>query len=285
MSYCSLSNVKISDEIENIQLYNNIEDAYEPFTNNNVYNVEKIYGSEKYRVINEVSNKELKKALEKKYKKLDVAIMFNDLAGVKKIYALKTPVKRSSDYSFAYAVSSKNLNIVKFIFEQGEIDINSYYTKECLIIASEIGALDIVKYLVKIGLNPCDFQYYPIIWAKKFGHDEIVQFLEKDIKKKLGKVPEFIDPYEEIIKKRESIGETPKVDIEDTKVDIEVKQKPKKQIKSMDELKQKSSKLLKNKTKTDKDKKPKKQEKKKENPKKVLSLAELKKRSEKLLKK
>lgn len=207
------------------------------------------------RILKQVIDKELKKALEKQYKKLDIAIMFNDLAGVKKIYNLKTPVKRSSEYSFAYAVKTGNLSIVKYIFEQGEIDLESYYTKECLEIASELGYFDIVKYLVKIGLNPCDRQFYPLIWARKLGYTDIITFLEKDIKKRLGKLPDIKDPYEVLMEKKqvevipiekvEEINEKPSGrGVIETKIKKPSKTEKKKKSLSLDELKKKSKFLL-----------------------------------------
>lgn len=255
-----------------------------------------------YRVVKEITQKEIKKAIEKKYKRLDIAIFFKSLADVKKVYELKTPVKRSSDYSLCYAVRSGSLPIVKAVMESGEIDLNDYYNKEALEVACELGYIDIVKYLLKSGLNPCDRQFYPLIWARKAGNRELVDILEKDIKKRLGELPEIKDPYEVMLENRakteaekkpvevkEEIKEekpkgrgSVKVKLADKPKKIK-KEEPKKQIKSLAELKAMSAKLLKD--KESKEKTPKRKEKKKSEPekKKVLSLEELKARSKKLL--
>lgn len=261
-----------------------------------------------YRVLKEITQKEIKKAIEKKYKRLDIAIFFKSLADVKKVYELKTPLKRSSEYSLCYAVRSGNLNIVKAVMESGELDLSEYYNKEALEVACELGYIDIVKYLLKSGLNPCDRQFYPLIWARKAGNQELIDILEKDIKKRLGSVPEIKDPYEELLEKRKLDIQTQKVDIEPEKVDIQEEKvsgrgsvkaklpkapkkpkepkpvKPKKEVKSLAELKALSAKLLKDKEKKKVKEKPvKKEEPKKPEKKKILSLEELKARSKKLL--
>lgn len=271
--YLAHTNINIGTEIENPVIVQKLEYVYNYEQEGlPVYEVQLLGKIEKVssvngcfavkglvRILKQISDKELRKALEKQYKKLDIAIMFNDLSSVKKIYNLKTPVKRSSDYSFAYAVKTGNLNIVKYIFEQGEIDLESYYTKECLEIAVEEGYLDIVKYLIKIGLNPCDRQFYPLIWARKKGYEEIISFLEKDIKKRLGKLPEIQDPYEILIEKKkiELVSEKVKEEfiekptgrgVIETKIKKSNKPKSekKKKILSLEELKKKSKLLLTN---------------------------------------
>ena len=280
-----------------------LEDVYNLTTEGlPVYEVVK--SDKKYRVVSQVSEIEIRKAIEKKYKRLDIAIFFNSLADVKKVYALKTPVKRSSEYSLCYAVRSGNLNIVKAVFESGEIDIEDYYVKESLEVACELGHIDIVKYLLKNGLNPCDRNFYPLIWARKAGNQELIDILEKDIKKRLGSLPEIKDPYEVLLEKQKSDIQNQKVDIETETVDIEEKkasgrgsvkaklpkaqkklkepkpEKPKKAIKSLAELKAMSAKLLKEKEKKIKKVK---EEPKKSEKKKPLSLEELKARSQKIL--
>ena len=248
-----------------------------------------------FRVIKQVSEKEIKKAIEKKFKRLDIAIFFNSLADVKKIYALKTPLKRSSDYSLCYACRVGNLNIVKVIMESGEIDMDSYYTKEALEVAVEYNYIDIVKYLLKAGLNPCDHSFYSLIIARKNNYNEIIDVLEKEIKKKLGKLPDIKDPYDIMMENRakqevqvQNIEVLPEVEENKSsgrgivQAKLPKKEKPKKEIKSLEELKAKSALLLKDKTsKTVKKDKPKKENKK---PKKeIKSLEELKARSQKLL--
>lgn len=272
--YLAHTNINIGAEIENPVIVQKLEYAYNYEQEGlPVYEVQLLGKIEKLsfvdgcyavkgliRIIKQVPEKELRKALEKQYKKLDIAIMFNDLASIKKIYALKTPVKRSSDYSFAYAVKTGNLNIVKYIFEQGEIDLKSYYTKECLEIAAEEGYLDIVKYLIKVGLNSCDRQFYPLIWARKKGYEEIVLFLEKDIKKRLGKLPEIKDPYETLMEKNKVTNVSEKIEeieeaptgrgVIETKVKKASKPKSNKKIKkkilTLEELKKKSKLILTN---------------------------------------
>ena len=91
-----------------------------------VYEVSKSQNG--YRVLKELSQKEIKKGIEKKYKRLDIAIFFKSLSEVKKIFELKTPVRRSSEYSLCYAVRSGSLPIVKAVMESGEIDLNDYYS-------------------------------------------------------------------------------------------------------------------------------------------------------------
>lgn len=251
-----------------------------------------------YRVLKEITQKEIKKAIEKKYKRLDIAIFFKSLADVKKVYELKTPLKRSSEYSLCYAVRSGNLNIVKAVMESGELDLSEYYNKEALEVACELGYIDIVKYLLKSGLNPCDRQFYPLIWARKAGNQELIDILEKDIKKRLGSVPEIKDPYEELLEKRKSDIQNQKSDIEPEKPVVEEKasgrgsvkaklpktpKKPKKEVKSLAELKALSAKLLKDKEKKKVKEKPVKKEEPKKPEKKILSLEELKARSKKLL--
>lgn len=259
-----------------------------------------------YRVLKEITQKEIKKAIEKKYKRLDIAIFFKSLADVKKVYELKTPLKRSSEYSLCYAVRSGNLNIVKAVMESGELDLSEYYNKEALEVACELGYIDIVKYLLKSGLNPCDRQFYPLIWARKAGNQELIDILEKDIKKRLGSVPEIKDPYEELLEKRKSDIQNQKSDIELEKPVVEEKasgrgsvkaklpkapkkpkepkpEKPKKEVKSLAELKALSAKLLKDKEKKKVKENPVKKEEPKKPEKKILSLEELKARSKKLL--
>ena len=256
-----------------------------------------------YRVIKEISQKEIKKAIEKKYKRLDIAIFFKSVADVKKVYELKSPAKRSSDYSLCYAVRSGNLNIVKLIMESGEIDLNDYYTKEALELACEYSYIDIVKYLLKSGLNPCDRQFYPLIWARKSGNQELVDILEKDIKKRLGELPEIKDPYEVLLEKRKNETPVQKSETEET-IDKELKptgrgsvkaklekpakktkkeEKPKKTVKSLAELKAMTAKLKDKEKKVVKEKVKKKEKPKKTEKKKILSLEELKARSKKIL--
>ena len=251
-----------------------------------------------YRVMKQVSEKELKKAIEKKFKRLDIAIFFNSLADVKKIYALKTPVKRSSEYSLCYACRVGNLGIVKALCESGEIDLDSYYNKEALEVAAENNQIEIVKYLLKFGFSSCDNSFYPLIIARKNENKELIDILEKDIKKKLGNLPDIKDPYEVMLENRaksEPVIIENKLEINEieenkstgrgiVKAKLPKKEKPKKEIKSLEELKAKSAKLLKEKP-VKKVEKPKKIEKsKKEKPKKeIKTLEELKARSQKLL--
>lgn len=281
MPYIASRNLSVNQEVDNILTVDKLENIYQFFDDAlPVFEVQ-ILNKEKVRVLRQIPDKELRKALEKQYKKLDIAIMFNDLATVKKIYALKTPVKRSSEYSFAYAVKTGNLNLVKFIFEQGEIDIESYYTKECLEIAAEEGFLDIVKYLIKIGLNPCDRQFYPLIWARKKGYEDIISFLEKDIKKRLGKLPDIKDPYEEILAKKqiETVNTETPVPVEEIEkpngrgaIVSKIKPLPKskkevkKKVLSLEELKKRSKRILTSTKSNDKVK----SEKKTKTPKKVV---------------
>ena len=292
--------LKINSEVEGTPV-SKLADIY-TYADEGLSAYEVVKSEKLLRVIKEIPAKELKKALSEKYKRLDIAIFFNDLAEVKKTFALKTPVKRTSEYSLCYAVKSGNLNIVKAVFESGELDLTSYYVQEALEVASEYGYIDIVKYLIKNGLNPCDRQYYPLIWARKAGNQELVELLEKDIIKRLGKLPEIKDPYETWLANRKVDIQVEKVDIEENEPEIKEtklsgrgsvkaklakapkKEKPKKEVKSLEELKKASAKLLKDKPKVEKSKE-KKVSKSKEKPekKKVLTLEELKARSQKLL--
>lgn len=298
--YLAGNNIKVGSEVEGTPVAK-LSDVYSLVDEGlPVYEVTK--GEKGFRVLKEVSEKELKKALSETYKRLDIAIFFNQLAEVKKIYALKTPVKRSSEYSLCYAVKTGNLNIVKAVFESGELDLESYYVREALEVACELGLFDIVKYLIKGGLNPCSHQFYPLIWARKSGNQELIDFLEKDIKKRLGELPEIKDPYELLLEKKanekpvlQTIEEEPdekpngrgsvKVKLADKPKKVKKEEKPKKEIKSLEELKAMSAKLLKEKKKKIEKPKVEKSPKNKEEPKKkVLTLEELKARSKALLK-
>ena len=71
-----------------------------------------------------------------------------------------------------FAIATNNIELLQYLIE------NNFITNdEALIIASRIGHIDVIKYLVDNGADIHAYEDYALIYASKYDHVEVVTLL------------------------------------------------------------------------------------------------------------
>jgi ankyrin repeat protein len=144
------------------------------------------------QLFNECENGNLDKV--KRLVKQGADIHADDLNKVKQLVEQGANIHARDDLALRLAAEYGHLEVVKFLVEQGaNIHARDNYAENdyALRRAAGNGQLDVVKYLVEKGANIHADDDYALQVAARYGHREVVQYLNniKERKKTMAKTP------------------------------------------------------------------------------------------------